>query len=64
MKELLEMNVSSRIMRKHLIKAGYFTEDFAPPDQVFYSKTSNLREKPNLNSETIGLNKFEDLIEQ
>ena len=35
-----------------------------PPDQVFYSKTSNIRKKLNLDRKKIGLRKFEDIIAQ
>ena len=63
MKELLELNVNSRNIRKHLIEKGFFSEETAPPDQVFYSKTSNLRKKLNLDRKKIGLREFEDIIE-
>ena len=62
MMEMLEMNVNSRNMRKHLIGKGYYTEADAPSDQAFYSKTNKLRKKLNLDRRTIGLREFEDLI--
>ena len=62
MMEMLEMNVNSRNMRKHLIGKGYYTEADAPSDQAFYSKTNKLRKKLNLDRRTIGLIEFEDLI--
>ena len=64
MEELLELNVNSRNIHKHLIKEGYLDEETAPSDQVFYSKTSNLRKKLNLDSKTIGMREFEDIIEE
>ena len=62
-KELLELNVNSRNIRKHLIENGFFTEATAPSEQVFYSKTYNLRKKLNLDRKKIGLREFKDLIE-
>ena len=37
MMKMLEMNVNSRNLRKHLIEKGYYTEAEAPSDQAFYS---------------------------
>ena len=62
MMELLELNVNSRNIRKHMFQEGFFSEETAPSDQVFYSKTSNLRKKLNLDRKKIGLREFEDLI--
>ena len=62
MEELLEMNVTSRKMRKHLIEKGYFTEATAPTDSQFYAKTNKLRKKLNLDRRSIGLREFEDII--
>ena len=64
MEELLELNVNSRNIRKYLIKEGYFDEETALSDRVFYSKTSNLRKKLNLDSKTFGMREFEDIIEE
>ena len=64
MRELVELNVKSRNIRKHLIEKGFFTEETAPSDQIFYSKTSNLRKKLNLDRKQINLQEFEDLIKQ
>jgi hypothetical protein len=63
MKELIELNVNSHNMRKHLIEKGIFTEETAPSDTVFYSKTNHLRKKMNLNRKNIGVRELEDLIE-
>ena len=38
--------------------------DTLPPDQVFYSKTSNIRKKLNIDRKKIGLREFEDIIAQ
>ena len=62
MEELLEMNVTSRKMKKHLIEKGYFTEATAPSDSQFYAKTSKLTKKLNLDRKSIGLREFEELI--
>ena len=62
MEELLEMNVTSRKMRKHLIEKGYFTEATAPTDSQFYAKTNKLRKRLNLDRRSIGLREFEDII--
>ena len=62
MEELLEMNVTSRKMRKHLIEKGYFTEATAPTDSHFYAKTNKLRKRLNLDRRSIGLREFEDII--
>ena len=64
MKELLELNVNSRNIRKHLISEGFFTEKTAPPDQAFYAKTSRIRKKLNLDRKKIGLREFEEMIEE
>ena len=64
MEQMLEMGVSSRNMRKNHLQNGYFTESSAPDDQVFYSKTSKLRKKLNLDRRTIGLREFEELIDE
>ena len=63
-KELLELKVNTRNIRKHLIEEGFFSEETAVSDQVFYSKTSNLRKKLNLDRKKIGLREFEDIIEE
>ena len=58
------MKVNTRNIRKHLIEEGFFSEETAVSDQVFYSKTSNLRKKLNLDRKKIGLREFEDIIEE
>ena len=63
MKELLQLNVNSRNIRKALIDKGIYTEETAPSTQGFYNKTSQLRKKMNLDRKNIGLGELEDLIE-
>ena len=62
--ELVELNVESRLIRKHLVDKGFFTEDTAPSEKVLYNKTYQIRNKLNKTRKNIGLRDLEQLIEE
>ena len=61
--ELVELNVESRLIRKHLVDKGFFTEETAPSEKVLYNKTYQIRNKLNKTRKNIGLRDLEQLIE-
>ena len=53
--ELVELNVESRLIRKHLVDKGFFTEETAPSEKVLYNKTYQIRNKLNKTHEALYL---------